>query len=89
DAEADVADHMRRQALAMISVGFDVKKTDPQEVKVESRSRPILKWINWLGLFFSSFCVFAGLATPGARNLVGLGASFLVLFIALLIYRKR
>mgnify|MGYP003683199283 CR=1 FL=1 len=89
DKEDDIADLMRRQALSTVSIGFENKVSDIGESKVETRGLPFLKWVNWAGLFFSSFCIVTGLATPGARNLVGLGASFLVLFIALSIYRRR
>ena len=88
DKDDDIAFTMRRQALSLIAVGFEHETVD-KEVKPEAKGFPFLKWINWVGLFFSTFCIVTGLATPGAKNLVGLGASFLVLFIALSIYRHR
>ena len=90
DSEDDIANLMRRQALSMVSVNYQKEKGDSPGAGTEVVERyPILKWINWVGLFSSSFCIVAGMLTPGAQNLIGLGFSFLIIFLGLYIFRTR
>jgi hypothetical protein len=86
--EDDIAQLMQRRAMSCLSVHFEtVDKVDIPQV-IGRGLQLAVKWVNWLGLFFSSFCIVAGLSQPDAKNLIGLGVTFLTLFIAMYIYRK-
>ncbi|MCB0377676.1 MAG: hypothetical protein KDD33_04225 [Bdellovibrionales bacterium] len=88
DGDDDIASMMRRRAFTMISAPIEGTATPEKKSIVDSRF-PFLKWVNWIGIFFSSFCMVSGMMIPQARNLIGLGASFLVIFIALYIFRRK
>lgn len=88
NADDDVALTMRNRALSCLSVTFEVDKLPKTPSLVIKGFQEALKWLNWVGLFFSSFCIVAGLSMPDAKNLIGLGVTFLTLFVALYIYRK-
>lgn len=87
--EDDIASVMRRRALSFLSVNFVTDKLPTKQgIDLSLGLALALKWINWLGFLFSSACIVVGLTVPDARNLIGLGAAFLSLFVALFVYRK-
>lgn len=87
DKADDIAIVMRRQVLTLLSVPFETLPTSENK-KDFYRVDIFLKWFNWVGLVLSASCVVAGLLMPQARNLIGLGAAVLCLFVALYYYRR-
>ncbi len=87
DKEDDIAHLMRKQALSRLTVQIETVPTVDNEINITPLDI-MIKWATWVGLFMSTACVVAGLLIPQARNLVGLGAAFMVLFFALLLYRR-
>lgn len=87
DREDDIAEVMRRQALSRLTVqALPIKAHDPALVKLPIDL--ITKTILWGALLISISLIAVGFFNPGARNLIGLGFSFFVMFIALVLYRR-
>lgn len=88
-ADDDIAITMRNRTLSLISVGFVSSPEGGRPSLVMSQGLKFaLKWVNIMGFLFSSACVVVGLTVPDAKNMIGLGVAFLMLFVALSIYRK-
>lgn len=87
DAHDDIANLMRRQALSMITTSLSHGDRSAERSEFQ-RKTPVMKWVIYIGLCLSLTCITIGLFSPGARNLIGLGASFLAIFTFLYYYRK-
>ncbi len=88
DREDDIAELMRRQALSRLTIQALPENTRPSQ-KTDLPVDFIIKTILWGALMLSLALIVVGFINPGARNLIGLGFSFFVMFIALLLYRRR
>ena len=87
DAHDDIASLMRRQALSMITTSLSTLETVEGESEFQ-RKTPVMKWAITMGICCSLACIVVGLFSPIARNLIGLGASFLAIFTFLYYYRR-
>ena len=87
DKEDDIADSMRRQALTRLTFATEVVES-PSVPPVMRRLDRFARLAIGIGIFLSSLAIVTGALNPDMRNLIGLGVSFLALFLALSIYRR-
>ena len=86
DAGDDIAAVMRKRALAMLSVPAMVAPTPKAPIASPSL---LFKWVNNAGIVLGVFVIGLGTMVPQLQNLVGLGVSFLFLFLVSKVYQKR
>ena len=87
DVDDDIAQMMRRQALSMMTTSLSYGESEGVSSEFQKKT-PVMKWSIYIGLCLSLICVSAGLFLPNARNLIGLGVSFLAIFGFLYFYRR-
>ncbi len=87
DREDDIAEVMRKQALSRLTIQALPAPSNDSAIK-ELPIDFITKTILWGALFVSLSLILVGFFNPAARNLIGLGFSFMLMFIALLLYRR-
>jgi ribosomal protein S27AE len=87
DREDDIAEVMRKQALSRLTIQALPAPSNETAIK-ELPIDFITKTILWGALFVSLSLILVGFFNPAARNLIGLGFSFMLMFIALLLYRR-
>lgn len=87
DREDDIAEVMRKQALSRLTIQALPDQSNDSAIK-DLPIDFITKTILWGALFVSLSLILVGFFNPAARNLIGLGFSFMLMFIALLLYRR-